>query len=756
MIKRKTEEWMTGWSFAYGSPENFRPVVLPHDWVIDTAPVPQMERGNTQGYRDGSGIGWYRKEWSMTPQEGRRYFLDFDGVMENSTLWVNGQEAGGRKYGYSPFRLEITSFLREGENELLLRVDASAKPRDRWYSGAGIYRTVRWIETGEHCFSEKDIVIRTAFEGDSAWVEVETGLTEEVHAVLEGVDEGRSQEGRVRIRVPEPHRWSAEDPYLYTLRLETAEDTLEYKVGLRSVELRPGEGLYINGVRTILRGVCVHQDIACRGIAAKKELWEERLHLLKRMGCNAIRPSHHVYSREFLDLCDTMGFYVYEECFDKWKSGSYARYYETEHVRDVEAMICRDRNRPSILFWGVGNEVENQGQDSMLEILGDLTACARRLDPTRPVSYAMNPHFKKKSGIDASKVQDIQKFVDEVDERESTDTEEVIERIRRIGEYVDFISGNYQEQRYELIHQAMPDKLILGTEVYQYFLGDLRQLQNYNEYNPALVPEKYPYVMGGMIWTGVDYLGEAGPYPSKGWTGSPIQTNGVCRPMYYWLKSYWNPEPMVHFAVMDYSLQDECTKEPWNTPSYAEHWQFPQFQRAVIPYRIATNCDEVRVYLDGKCYYPPRPERNEIRGFLPWKPGVIRIVGYRQGKEVCEHKLVTPGPAIRLKAEEDEIRLKVSEGYEKLFRVEAVDREDQFYFRESTLVRFSVEGPAKLAAVDNGDLTGSEPYVSDRVHLYHGRAAALLRFTGESGRVVLTANAEGMYPARVVINIEGV
>ena len=399
--------------------------------------------------------------------------------------------------------------------------------------------------------------------------------------------------------------------------------------------------------------------------------------------------------------------------------------------------------------------MENQGQESMIGILKELTEYARVLDPTRPVSYAMNPHFKRESNIDASKVKDIQKFVDEIDDREIYDMDEKVERIRRIADYVDFISCNYQEQWYEAIHEAIPDKLILGTEVYQYFMGDYNQLQNYTQHNPSLVPMEYSYVMGSMIWTAFDYLGEAGKFPSKGWCGAPIRTNGVKKPMFYVLKSLWTEEPMVHFSVMDYSICDDNVKEHWDAPQYVEHWHFPQFHRVVIPYMIATNCDEVAVYLNKKRYYVTKPERGMVTGYIPWQAGVIEVVGIRDGKEVCNHRVKTPGPAVKLQFAQDTITLPAQEGYEKLITVEAADEEGNPYFRESSEVRFKVEGPAQIMAVDHGNLMSNEPYNSDRVHMYRGKASALIRLDGTPGRVVLSAFADGMYSARITIIIEG-
>ena len=259
-------------------------------------------------------------------------------------------------------------------NEILIRVDNTAVPADRWYSGAGIYRTVKWIEIEKRHLQEQEIVVRSEIGDAFAQVIIETGTEDYVKAILddgEKVQEAGAAGGKVVLKVENPRLWSAEEPNLYSLTLQLPDDEriadqIQMKIGLRQIEMRPDQGMYVNGERVILKGVCLHQDVGCRGIAAKPEIWRKRLEDLKEMGCNAIRTAHHTFAVEFLDLCDEMGFYVYEECFDKWRGGLYGRYFETEWKKDVECMVKRDRNRACIFIWGVGNEVENQGLPSML------------------------------------------------------------------------------------------------------------------------------------------------------------------------------------------------------------------------------------------------------------------------------------------------------------------------------------------------------------------------------------------------------
>lgn len=793
----------------------FKEVTLPHDWAV-TAPFDKnMEQGGPQGFHDRWGVGWYRKNVEISEKKaGHRYFLEFGGVYENCVIWVNGTYVGRQRYGYSTFRLDVTEALVTGANHIVVKVDNSYAPVDRWYSGCGIYRTVKLVETEEKHLDTWDVVVTTEITGAicenaaPACVKVNVGQVCNVRGSLKclgiagvlGCDSVCAQEagdvqqnngetlqtesadGTLSIQVPCAKLWSVENPNLYELSLqlmdgERVADEISLRVGIREVQFDVKRGMFVNGQPVKLKGVCLHQEAGPVGVAMSKELWRERLTVLKEMGCNAIRPSHHTFAEEFLDLCDEMGFYVYEECFDKWTSGLYGRYFKNHWKSDVEAMVRRDRNRACIVIWGVGNEVENQAHRSMLEILKNLREHLRLFDTTRPVSCAMNPHFSREK-VDLSQVKDIQAIVDEAGSTEIYDAVERAKRIQMIAEIVDIISCNYQEQWYELIHEMIPDKLILGTEVYQYFHGHYDQMQNFTEKNPSLVPLEHDYCIGSFIWTGYDYLGESMGYPAKGWSGAPIHTNNERRPSYYMLQSYWTKEPMVHFAVMDYSLMDEGVKEHWDIPIYVSHWEFPQFRKTLIPYMVASNCEEVAIYLNGKHFHLPKPAdcpNGVITGFLPWQPGTVKVVGMIDGKEVCCQELVTPGPAVGLKFDTELVRLcgqsseivaeaendgeiicapELDAGYKMSLTVRAVDLENHPTIRESSKVRFRVEGPAKLFAVDNGDITTNEPYNDDFVHLFRGQASVMIELTGETGRVKVSAYGDGLRAGEALIVVK--
>lgn len=784
---------------------HFINVDLPHDWAVSRPFNKAMDQGGAQGFRDRWGIGWYKKILHIKEKKkGKRYLLYFGGVYENAVLWVNGIRIGSHKYGYSSFKMDITDAVKSGDNELLMRVDNSVSPADRWYSGCGIYRDVTLRIVPENHLDLWNIQVHSKIEKIeetensakfAAAIQVETGQSSAVQGILRLIQnkENESLENEVFIaegangtlsfHIKDAKLWSAEHPRLYRLTVSTENDSVSLSIGLRDVKFDAQKGMLVNGVPTKLKGVCLHQEAGCLGTAVTKEIWRERLSHLKDLGCNAIRAAHHTYSEEFLDLCDEMGFYVYEECFDKWKGGLYGRYFDENWEADVEAMAKRDRNRACIVIWGVGNEVENQGQDSMLAILKQLFDKVRSLDSSRPITYAMNPHFKRESNVDLSKIKDIQQFVDEVSDTEIYDAKERVGRIAKIAEIVDLISCNYQEQWYELIHETIPNKLILGTEVYEYFCGHYDQMQNFTEKIPSAVPFEFDYCIGSFIWTGYDYLGESMGYPAKGWSGAPIHTNNEYRPIAYVLKSIWSKEPVVHFSVMDYSLDDEGVKEHWDSPIYADHWHFPQFRKTLIPYMIASNCDEVHLFLNGKQFFIPRPSECKngiITGFLPWLPGTVIAIGYRDGKEVCRHEVVTQGMAVALAFDQENDQknnlnndqksdLENNQGKrvntvtlgapEKkqhlLLTVRAVDENKNPCFRESGKVHFAVEGAAKIVGVDNGDICSNESYQEDSVHLYHGCASVMLELEGKPGRVCVRAFGNGLRQAQTVVTVCG-
>ena len=737
---------MTGWQFALGEREaapetGYQTVEVPHDWVIGrevSCPADYTFREMSQGFYERYDIGWYKQTFTIEGlREDECIQLSFGGVFEKCTVWVNGLDVGSQNYGYTSFELDVTAAVHEGVNDLLVCVDNTSEPADRWYSGCGIYRPVKLVRMAKAHIDARSVVVTTALHGADAEVSIQTGTDKPVKATLtmpNGKMVCAEGCGIITMMVPDAPLWCAATPNLCMLTLELKAsgeviDAYTCRIGLRVVTFEK-DGLHVNGQSEVLRGVCIHQDFAPVGTAVTPELWRDRLLLLKEMGCNAIRAAHHAYASEFMDLCDEMGFYVYEECFDKWHSGLYGRYFDADWEHDVTAMITRDRNRPSVVIWGVGNEVENQALPSMLATLKMLVACAHSLDAIRPVTYAMNPHFKRAANIDLSQVKDIQAFVDEVDDREIEEVDERVACISKIAAEVDIIACNYQEQWYEAIHAANPDKLILGTELYQYFMGHRDNMQNYVERLPSLVPEKVGYVIGGFIWTGFDYLGESMGWPSKGWTGSIFRTNNQPRFSYHVLKAIWSKEPVMRVGLLDYSLPDEYVKEHWSMPPYEELWDYPQIGRVVLPIMVATNCDKVVIDYGPKVLILDENNRDAngmLRGFIPYVAGQLVATGYKDGQAVCSQVIKTPGAAAKLVFEP--ARMPAC-GEKVLLTVQAQDAEGNPIIRATQPVTFTIEGDVEIIGTDNGDLNCHIPYPSHERPLFRGKVSVLVRRTG--------------------------
>ncbi|MBQ9764794.1 MAG: glycoside hydrolase family 2 protein [Lachnospiraceae bacterium] len=761
----------------------YKKVMLPHDWAISAPFNKDMKQGAAQGYRDRWGIGWYRKNLMINKEESKTYRLFFDGIFENSTIWVNDVLVGGRKYGYSSFALDVTNVLKNGENSILVKVDNTQFPADRWYSGCGIYRNVyleilpeeyldydRIAVTSKVLDDNKAMVIICADNAKNMDATVSLDNDKEYHGQLAADD-------RIEVEINGCRLWSAETPDLYELKLELKDkdsnvvDKIVRRIGIRDVAIDGAKGLFVNGKSTKLKGVCIHQDAGCFGIAITKEIMKERLLALKEIGCNTIRMAHHIFMPEMLDLCDELGFYVYEESFDKWTGGSYGRYYQTEWDKDITTMVLRDRNHPSIIIWGVGNEVENQAHRNMLELLDNHVSLVKKLDDTRPVSLAMNPHFAypKQEEIDMSLIEDIQEFVDNMKTGEIFDVHDRVKQIKLIADRVDVISCNYQEQWYELIHEAIPDKAILGTETYMYFRGEDELFQNFSENVPWFDVVNNDYCIGGILWTGIDYLGESMCYPAKGWSGSLFATDMEKRPIAWQYQSYWNEsaDPFVHFAVMDYSYADEGVKEHWDSPRFVSHWEFPQFTKVVLPYMIATNCEQLELHVNEKCYHlkPMKEYPNGlITGYIPYLPGNVTVIGKNNGEEVVRQVVKTPKHAVKLVFEKEEMNVALEtfsnlagerevKPYKLLLKVRAYDEDNNKVFNESAKVTFVVEGPARIIGVDNGDIKGAEALDNNFIHMYQGRADVALDII-EEGRVKVRAFCGGMKTAEATIVVE--
>ncbi len=720
---------------------------IPHDWAIDRPLVlreadiqlslnmlsddPKDSYASAQGFYDRWGVGWYRKKLDINLSENQMAYLNFDGIFHESTVYLDGKEIGGMRYGYSAFSVPVNSGVLE------VRVDNSPEhAADRWYSGCGIYRPVtltvcdklhvkEWgiTITADNIEKEHtDVNVKAEIQNEydfscSADIKVEIidpeGAACAQNTLTKQLQANDSTEVDFCLKVDNPKLWDIDNPELYTCRVSIITDndvidSIDEKFGIRKVELIPRKGLFLNGRSIKIKGVNLHHDLGAFGAAWNKSIARDRLEALKEIGCNAIRTAHNPPSAEFLDLCDEMGFLVMDESFDKWDTLRYGEIFKQCWKQDIKAMILRDKNHPSIIMWSVGNEVYHQGHNDMIERLKNLTDYARSLDETRPVTFAMEPHCFDSEQMPLSPAQKAK-------------------LTQKMHEYTDIIAGNYHEQWYDEYHKLMPDSLILGTETYPFYRGHDNSNEGYLPQNPWLDCNE-DYVIGQFIWAGIDYLGEAvgcGGWPVRGWAGGIIDTAGQIKPKAYLTKSLWTDEPMVYMAICDDTIKNPMEPLFWSSPKWAAGWNFEHLGVTAVRMNVFTNCEEVEIVLNGAKVIKRKPE--DFTGgfmelFVPWNAGKVEAVGYIGGKQVCRQEYTTAKAASKLNVEAKEL----GEGIIKV-TAKAMDEDGVFCFGYNKKITFSSNESMELLVVDNGDLTDHTPYTDSSRQMQNGMCTAFYK-----------------------------
>lgn len=769
------------WLFAKGNhsgshmPEfddrSWRLLQVPHDWSIEELFDADMPYGGTQAYLPRWTTAWYRKRFRIDiGNKPKLVFIQFDGIHHNSEVWINGHFLGSRPYGYVSFQYDLTPYLRSGEdNVLAVKVDNTPMPSDRWYSGSGIYRKVTlsfmdplhvapwgtYVTTPEISVERARVRIQTTIRNQHALQKSCTVVTEIVDS--EGLAIGKAEASIALsagdsididqdIAIPTPKLWAPEHPELYTAVTSVYCEGLlvdDYRTpfGVRDIRFDQDQGFFLNGTNMKLKGVCVHHDLGCLGAAYQDRAMERRLEKLKEMGCNAIRFAHNPMSPELLDLCDRMGFLVINEAFDKWKSLYYEQVFDAWWQKDLDAMLLRDRNHPSVIMWSVGNEVENQGQDGMLEILEMLVKRCREIDSTRPVTCALEPHNSPLSL------------------RHGT-IEEKVRHTTKLAERVDVLALNYQEQWYDAYREAMPEMLIVGSETFPFYRGKGNLVKGYEPLNPWFDVESRDYVIGQFVWAGIDYLGES-EYPSKGWSSGLIDTCGFRKPVSYLQQSFWSGMPFVRMAVFDDTIkQGHCPKWTmhWKSPPMASHWTHPHFEGKLLRMVIFTNCESVELIVNDESLGEQRlsdfPDRM-ITWHLPYSRGKVTAVGKIGGQAICTHEMMTAGEPYRVSLQADRTTLRAGGSDIAHIEVTIMDKDEVPVPEDGHDIVFELEGEGIIAGVDNGDLTSDESYISNRRTTRSGRCLVIVRSNDHAGQIRLTASSGDLQPDTITLVTEG-
>lgn len=762
-----------GWRFTLGDPpgaekaafddSEWRALDVPHDWSIEGP----WSKGNPSGSAGGYapiGVGWYRKRFRL-PQEfgGRRVLLDFDGVFNHSDVWINGQKVGHNENGYVGFECDLTPWIHPGrDNVIAVRVD-NLRQASRWYTGSGIYRHVWLVVTSPlHVALWGTYVATPQVTSAEARVKIQTKLRNDsdeprtAALVADIIDPGEkhvvSGESPVEIAprsqvtvtqevvVPRPQLWTLNAPALYHVNTKVREDsrladTYETPFGIRVVRFDVDNALTLNGERVILKGVCLHDDLGALGAAAFESGFERRLAILKSIGVNAIRLSHDAHAPGLLDLADRMGLLVFDETFDKWygflPDG-------TGWKEDLRAMLERDRNHPSVFIWSVGNEMTpHQYMREGTLLYRSMQDFVHELDPTRPVTAALHPVRNTKGERNAP--------------------------LAEIANHMDVISMNYQTRWYARDHEQHPHQVLLGSEthIHQVDLNAPRdpkdnsgnQWWGTRDYNTH---QYFPYVAGQFIWAGVEYLGESGPWPSKGYRTTLVSTTGWRKPFSYFIQSLYTDEPVIRIAVDNPDYKNMPKRDAGgNWLALRSDWNLPTNLRTLRVYTF-TNAPVVELLLNGKSLGNKRAidyADRIVTWDVPNEPGTLCAVAKEDGAAVATHELQTAGRPVRLVLVPDRTALDATGEDLSYVEVRALDAAGRVVPGAQNLVRFGVSGQGMLAAVDNADFDSPEAYKSNQRELREGRALAIIQSARQPGTIRVVAHAEGFQDATVDIQV---
>ena len=772
MQARQRDNFDKGWLFILGdsaqmatptyNDNHWRKLCLPHDWAIEG----DFYAGNPSGAGGGAlpgGIGWYRKHFLLDceAEPGGRYFIEFDGVYMNSTVYVNGQEVGHRPYGYSSFEYDITKYLKRGDNVIAVKVDNSDQPNSRWYSGCGIYRHV-WL-TKTNAVHVKHWGVHVQTDAKTGQIKVEADVEGNNYKVRNTVYDASGKE--VGLKVKNPHLWSVEDPYIYKVRTQVlvggkVVDEVWTTTGFRDFKFDAETGFWLNGKNFKLNGVCEHHDFGCLGAAVNEDAMHRKLSKLKAMGVNSIRSSHNPPAPELLNMCDTMGIIVMDESFDMWRrkktAGDYARFFEEWHERDLTDLILRDRNHPSILMWSIGNEVLEQwssadadeltleqanlilnaGHDASTLAHGEemspnslltrhLADIVKRYDTTRPILAGCNEpdpnnHLFKSGAIDIIGFNYHHQWVKDVPKNFPGKPFIFSESVSALQ-----TRGYYKMPSDEITWAPQEWWLPYTDPSYMCSAYDNMHASWSSTHEETWDVVKHNAFVGGQyIWTGFDYIGEPTPYgfPARSSYFGVIDLAGFPKDTYYMYQSEWTTKPVLHLFP---------------------HWNWLEGQQ-IDMWCYYNNADEVELFVYGKRQGVRRKTGEQPEGrydmhntkaklnseyHVGWRvtfnPGEVKVVARKDGHIVGEQTIKTAGAPARIRLSKD------YQGKNTTFiTAEVVDKDGNLCPWADDMIYFISEGDGKILGTDNGCQTSMENFKAPQRKAFFGKCMVVVSGNG--------------------------
>ncbi|HEY1164606.1 MAG TPA: glycoside hydrolase family 2 TIM barrel-domain containing protein [Chitinophaga sp.] len=747
---------------------------VPHDFSIEHPFDSTSATGPAGGYAY-SGIGWYRKHFKTGADlPAKKVLVLFDGVYRNSEVWINGHYLGIRPYGYSSFYYDLTQYLNPAgkDNVIAVKVNTSEQPNSRWYTGSGIYRHV-WLLTKDRLHVDQWGVFARTIEADNDKASVDVAITlrnensadQSCTVITKFIDAAGKEAGKAvsnvkatagqamkidqHIRISKPALWSVDHPTLYRLKVEVLKagklvDTYVSPFGIRTARFDPNTGFSLNGKHVKLKGVNLHHDGGPLGAAVFDCTYKRRLEILKGMGCNALRMSHNPPSPELLAYADSLGFVVIDEIFDEWMdgktAGGYASQFANWYEKDVENWIRRDRNHPCVVAWSIGNEVKEQyNKENALKITRMLMEASRQYDDTRPFTAACN------------EILNVNAY--------------------GMGDLLDLVGYNYQEAWYKKDHEKYPRRVIFGSETvsYPYHIGDCWQLRSYEQW---LEGQEKDYVAGEFLWTGFDYIGEAGigdvgtgcdfwkKWPTWPWRGASCGVIDMCgfpKPAYWLRKALWNDEPIVHIAVQtDSTARNRELCSFWGWPKVETHWNHDK-KGDTLAVHVYTNVPEVELKLNGRSLGTRKWDLKQ-EAFLfwevPYEPGKLEAIGKTADGRTVSFAVQTAGDPAGIALLPDRKVLKANRQDLSYVAVQLLDANGLPVPFGSNDITFEVTGAGTLAAVGNGNQQSHTPLKGNRMEAWQGKCMAIIQSTDRSGKITITARSGSLPVATATLEVQ--
>ena len=767
---------------------------LPHDWAI-AGPFRSDITGET-GKLPWRGIGWYRKHFTVSADDqGKQIFVDFDGAMANAKIWLNGQYVGTWPYGYSSFRMDLTPYIKVGqENIIAVRLDTENWD-SRWYPGAGIYRHVWLVKTnpvhvghwGTYIttpeVTSKKATVKLAVTVDNQSdkkvnalvqtsffeLDINNKPTKKVtatKAVTVAINPNSNVVTETQTAVLNPKLWDIVAPNRYVAQTTVSingklVDSYNTPFGIRTIEFSATKGFLLNGKKVVINGTCNHHDLGALGAAINTSALRRQLKIQKEMGVNSLRTSHNPPAPELLELADQMGFLVWDEAFDNWKVGKkkndYNKIYDEWHEKDLKALIHRDRNHPSVFIWSIGNEVPQQRDVEITKHLADIV---KREDPTRPVSNGYNdPDASREVGSPVSlDLMGVNYFFSqqakwEADPRYKdmpTIASETASTVSSRGEY--FFGNDYQNWQISSYDTAHPGWGCTPDEQFR-------------------TMEKFPKMLGEYVWTGFDYLGEPTPYnsddtnllnfrsdpskvaelqkkleeikkknpPSRSSYFGIIDLAGFPKDRFYSYQSRWKPElPMAHILP---------------------HWNWKERLDSITPVHVYTSGDTAELFLNGKSL-GKKTKKEGVDFRLIWDdvkyvPGELKVVAYKNGKKWATDVVKTTGEASKLALSVDRNTIAADDVDFAFITVKVTDTAGLTVPRTHPLIEFSIEGAGEIVATDNGDATSFTPFQSHERNAFNGMALVIVKAKkGQKGKFTVVAKSNGLETGKVTVSVK--